>query len=163
MKKYLEILLKFHQELFNPMENMGSQVMRIPVFAFGSEYFVIYNGANTQNNAESLLINEITRAFPEHIYPNLKAFFYRKVSENRIDGNTLKRTAILSVLDDDIDYLSEQILPLLLSKHKYDFIDTLIECAIDNKKHEITAMLIDFKGKNNLYESQEERIKRLEL
>ena len=33
-----------------------------------------------------------------------------------------------------------------------DFLDDLIECAIDNKQYEVYLMLVNYKHKNNLYQ-----------
>lgn len=42
-------------------------------------------------------------------------------------------------------------------------IDYLIKLSIDYEHPDVTTFLLDYKYKNNLFESQEEKMKRLEL
>lgn len=63
----------------------------------------------------------------------------------------LESIAVLSVFNNSFEWIEKYILPLYFILFEENFIDVLIECAIDNEYHEMFVLLLEFKNKHNLY------------
>lgn len=63
------------------------------------------------------------------------------------DKFNLLISLILTILIDDFNFVSENLKNVSQAKE----IDMLIQCANENQKYEIQAMLMDYKYKNNLF------------
>lgn len=72
-----------------------------------------------------------------------------------LSGMELMLTAIIAVVTGDVQQI-EMLLSYRTRKHFVCYmIDTLIQCAIDRKQHEISGMLVNFKNENDLYEKNQ--------
>lgn len=75
-----------------------------------------------------------------------------EIDLDKLSGMELVVTAIVSVIVGDVEQV-EMLLSYQTRKHFVSYmIDTLIQCAIDRKQHEIFLMLLNFKNENNMYE-----------
>lgn len=79
-----------------------------------------------------------------HRYPQYEYSDYKK---DHSDSKRIQVALVMATIMNDLEFVINNL---------YDkIIETLIECAIDNEKHEIQVYLTDYKYKHNLFQKKE--------
>ena len=70
------------------------------------------------------------------------------------NAKELLNCSVLAVVDNDIGFIKALLEYQTRKRFIWYILDMLIQCAIDNQKHEIQVMLVDYKYRNDLFKKK---------
>lgn len=114
--------------------------------------YIPYEG-NIPEEDEILYLFHNQKLFEINFYELEEDYSYKLKKKEELES-----IAVLSVFSNSFEWIEKYILPLYFILFEENFIDVLIECAIDNEYHEMFVLLLEFKNKHNLYSEPDWRL-----